>query len=378
MSRFCGVHLALVLLVVGCSEDASNYKIENRDGVPHVINRGTNVWTDTAAAPLQFEREQTYGTKEGSGPALLGSIPSLTVDDSGTVFMLDGSNHRLVAFNPDGTVRWSAGREGEGPGEFQDPRGMALGTDGHLFIADNQGRAVDRWTTAGELLDQHSFEETDLSFLDPVGFAENHLIVSETGFGETPQTIHTLDPETWAITHSFPLTMNLDLPEGLATSASATTVGDNIYVSGITEYALSQYAIDGTLTRRITREVNFLLGPGTYERGGSRGIRTYSGLRAPLRLPGGHLLVVAWWASNVEDPDAHYRRSQTNGAEEIVPATVLDLFAPNGRYRGSLRWTDRYNPPIGSPRVVGPNGKLYTTSTEPFPQVRRYEVTADL
>ena len=80
------------------------------------------MWSHSTAAPLQFEREQTYGTDGGSGPAFLGSVRGVAVDPAGTVYVLDDENHRLVAFRPDGTVRWSVGRQEQGPGEFQIPR----------------------------------------------------------------------------------------------------------------------------------------------------------------------------------------------------------------------------------------------------------------
>lgn len=367
----------ILLLLAGCSGDEPGFTVEERDGVSYAINRGTNVWTDTAAVPLQFEYEQTFGTNEGSGPDLLGTVRGVAVDSVGTVYVLDADNHRLVAFNLDGSVQWSAGREGEGPGEFQRPRGMVMGDDDRLFVANNSGQQIDIWTTDGDFVERQTFQDSELSFLTLVGFAENHLIASETGFGEDPQRIHALDPNSWEVVHSYPLDLNLDLPEGLATSAEATTIGDSIYVSSITAYTLRRFSLDGTLERRISREIDFLVGPGVYTSGGSRGIRVYSSLSAPVRLPGGWYLVEASSATNIDDPDAHVRRSRNDTSTDPEYAVLLDLFRPSGRYVGSLRWDGRRTSPIGEPTVVGPNGKLYTTTTDPFPQIRRYEVTVE-
>jgi hypothetical protein len=38
---------------------------------------------------------------------------------------------------------------------------------------------------------------------------------------------------------------------------------------------------------------------------------------------------------------------------------------------------DGSRPEIGSPRAIGPDGKLYTTVDDPFPHVRRYRVEID-
>jgi len=365
--------LAAALLLAGCSESSPSFTVEKREGVFHALNRqGWNVWSDSAAAPLHLEREQTYGTDEGAGPAFLGGIRGVAVDSAGTVYVLDDENHRLVAFNSDGTVRWSGGRQGQGPGEFQNPSGLIVSSN-RIYVENQFGQRIDVWTTDGDFVDRHTFQE-EISLVDLVGFAEDHLIVSETGFGDEPQRIHALDPRSWESAHSFPMDLGLDLPEGLASSASVTTVGDSIYASSVTEYRMRQYAIDGTLGRVIERDVDVLMKPGVYTSGDSRGIRPYSGLSAPVRLPSGHLLTGASWPTNVDDPDAHLRRSRNDAAEEVVYATSLDLFEANGRYVGSHRWDNRRSPPIG--RIVGrgPDGALYTRTTNPFPQVRRHEV----
>jgi len=165
--------------------------------------------------------------------------------------------------------------------------------------------------------------------------------------------------------------LELDLPDGLSVSREVGTVEDSIVVSGLSDYTLSPYTVDGTPGRRISRSVDILLKPGRY-RGG---VRFYGGLGSSAPLPTGHLLVNLSWASNVEDPDAHYRRSKTGNAEEPVYTAALDLFTPSGRYVGSLRWENQSNPSIGDPQTAAPNGKLYTTTTDPYPQVRRYDVS---
>lgn len=366
--------LAAALLVIGCSESSSSFTIEDRDGVTHALNQqGWNVWSDSTAAPLQFEREQIYGSDEGSGPAFLGGIRGVAIDSVGTVYVLDDENHRLVAFNPDGTVRWSGGRQGQGPGEFQNPSGLTVGPS-RLYVENQFGQQIDIWTTEGDFVDRRALPE-EIGLVDLVGFAENDLIVSETGFGDDPQRIHAFAPSSWESAHSFPIDLDLDLPEGLASSASVTTIGDSIYASRVTKYTLRRYALDGTLSRVIDRDVDVLVRPGVYTSGNSRGIRAYSQLSAPVRLPSGHLLTWAYWPTNVDDPDAHLRRSRNDAAEEPVYATAVDLFRANGRYVGSFRWENRRTPPIGRLVTVGPNGKLYTRTTTPFPQVRRYEVT---
>lgn len=364
--------IIIALLATGCSESSSTFTVKENDGILHAVNRqGWNMWDDTASAPIDFKREQTFGTDKEGGPSLLGGVGALAVDSAGTVYVLDDENLRLLAFNPDGKVRWSAGRKGEGPGEFWRPEDLVLGNKGHLFVANKRGRQIDMWTTEGTFVERHSFEEKDLGLLDLVGFADGFLVVSESGFGSNPQTLHSLDTETWTLAHSFLLKREMKLPENLSVSVSVGTVGDSIFVSGLTEYTLSRYSVNGSLGFRISRGVGVLRKPGVY----NRGMKIYSEMDAPVRLSEGHLLVDVWWPNNVSDPDAHFRRLRTGSAEEVVPVSTIDLFTPIGRYIGSLRWKNRYHPSIGDLKTVDSNGKLYTTTNEPFPQIRRYEVT---
>lgn len=324
---------------------------------------------------LHFEETLRIGSDDPEAPnhQLFSQVAAATVDSSGTIYAVDAQTGGVRVHDEGGTFQRSFGTRGQGPGEFQDPSGLIVGAS-RLYVENQFGQQIDVWTTEGDFVDRHTFPE-EISLVTLVGFAENHLIVSETGFGDEPQQIHALDPSSWEPVHSFPVDLDLDLPEGLASPASVTTVGDSIYVSRVTEYTLRRYATDGTLGRVIERDVDVLVGPGVQASGDRRGIRTYSHLSAPLRLPSGNLLTWASWPTNVDDPDAHLRRSRNDAAEEAVYAASLDLFDANGRYVGSRRWNDRRSPPLGRPACIGPNGTLYTTTNDPFPQVRRYEVT---
>ncbi|NBB86361.1 MAG: hypothetical protein GVY12_09135, partial [Bacteroidetes bacterium] len=132
MGRSLLCMLVAVLPLVACGTDAGDtdgFTLDERDGIPYAINSATTVWTPNDA-PLQFEMEQTFGVADAPEEAMLAGTSSVVVDGEGVVYLLDRGNHRLVAFNPDGTVRWSQGREGEGPGEFQNAFGLAPGPEG--------------------------------------------------------------------------------------------------------------------------------------------------------------------------------------------------------------------------------------------------------
>lgn len=62
------------------------------------------------------------------------------VAPNGDIFVADGhggnSNARIVTFAKDGRFIRSWGRKGAGLGEFDTPHGVAMNSQGRLFVAD--------------------------------------------------------------------------------------------------------------------------------------------------------------------------------------------------------------------------------------------------
>jgi hypothetical protein len=91
-------------------------------------------------------------TADASG---FGRIEALEVDEEGTVYVLDGLEHTLTAFSPSGNRRWTVGREGQGPGEFTAPVGLAWAPDGTLWVIDPENQRVTAVTRDGALAATH-------------------------------------------------------------------------------------------------------------------------------------------------------------------------------------------------------------------------------
>ena len=150
--------------------------------------------------------------------------------------------------------------------------------------------------------------------------------------------------------------------------ASGAVQAGNLYaVSG------SGYDARGALRRRVTRPVDYLRRPGFAALDEQYLGVALGGLAAPIVLDSGYWLVLAAWPTNVDDPNA---LAETPAAQrpEIVWASSLDLFDPEGRFLYSLHTPGSQSPEIGRPWAVGPHGRLYTVVADPFPQVRRYRV----
>ena len=63
---------------------------------------------------------------EHSDPLVFGLIADVKIDSAGGFVVLDRRSHRVLVFDPAGSLVESFGRAGEGPAEFRDPMGLVL------------------------------------------------------------------------------------------------------------------------------------------------------------------------------------------------------------------------------------------------------------
>lgn len=56
---------------------------------------------------------------------------------SGRVYVADAAAHRIAVLGPDGELVSALGRRGSGPGEFNYPTDVALGTGGRVYVSDS-------------------------------------------------------------------------------------------------------------------------------------------------------------------------------------------------------------------------------------------------
>lgn len=81
--------------------------------------------------------------------APLTQAADVAIDAAGRVWVTDGSLHRLVSLNADGTVRGTFGSIGDDMGELHDPLGVTIDETGNVYVAEAGGDRVQIFDESG-------------------------------------------------------------------------------------------------------------------------------------------------------------------------------------------------------------------------------------
>ena len=96
---------------------------------------------------------------------------AVTIAPDGTIFVADGhggeSNARIVKLAPDGTTLKTWGKKGAEPGEFNEPHGIALDSQGRVFVADRVNARIQIFDQDGKFLAEwRQFGRPSAVFID--------------------------------------------------------------------------------------------------------------------------------------------------------------------------------------------------------------------
>ncbi|MGC8947486.1 MAG: flippase activity-associated protein Agl23 [Anaerolineae bacterium] len=143
-----------------------------------------------ALAPVR-----TWGS-EGSGPGQFLRPRGIAVGPDGSVYVADSGNHRIQKFTAEGqwVTAWGSfggcPEQTPPPGTFCEPWGVAVGPDGAVYVADLWAHRIQKFSPDGEFLAQWGFSSNygaDLrpgAFYGPRGIAvapDGTVYVTDTG-----------------------------------------------------------------------------------------------------------------------------------------------------------------------------------------------------
>ena len=306
-----------LLATGGCAtENTWQGSIEVRDGATFVSNPEAPLWSDVPGEParLTLELEQTFGADADPVEAILGQPFSLyaTVDASGNVYVLDGQAGELVKFDAEGGVVWRVGRKGEGPGELDNPAGIAMRDNGALVITNRNRSRINQWDADGNFVSALALNEPPLAlpsngfpFLG--GFAgADALVLYGPLWGHIGSYVSVLDIDGSELTANFEWDQLPDVKMPSAVAAETPVRGERglILAGSSAGYQFRIYSQAGDLQMHVTRAVDYPVRAGFVELDGLRGVAGFGQLRAPMHLDPDYLLVAATWTTGVNDPDA--------------------------------------------------------------------------
>jgi DNA-binding beta-propeller fold protein YncE len=148
-----------------------------------------SVWLlkgDKPEIPIPSGVALSVGTR-GSGNGALDSPRGIAIGPEGDVFVADLSNGRIVVFGKDGAFKRNLGRAGAEAGkakagEFNEPSGVAVAPDGSLWVADAWNGRVQHLSGDGKPLGEYGGSK--YSFYSPRNVAVDragNVYVADTG-----------------------------------------------------------------------------------------------------------------------------------------------------------------------------------------------------
>jgi tripartite motif-containing protein 71 len=95
----------------------------------------------------------------GSGPGQFNMPYDLALDASGNVYVTEPNpfgpgNDRIQKFSPTGTPLAQWGSPGSGPGQFDNPTGLAVDAKGNVFVVDSGNNRVEELSSTGRFVAQ--------------------------------------------------------------------------------------------------------------------------------------------------------------------------------------------------------------------------------
>jgi DNA-binding beta-propeller fold protein YncE len=132
-----------------------------------------------------YDGKNMMSIKRGAGP--FNRPTNVAIGPNGDIYITDGyGNSRVHRFSSTGQLKRSWGEPGLGPGEFYLPHGIAVASDGRVFVCDRESDRIQIFDPDGEYLT----EWTDTQRPTHLVFdAEGRVYVTELAWyeGETSQ-----------------------------------------------------------------------------------------------------------------------------------------------------------------------------------------------
>jgi streptogramin lyase len=120
----------------------------------------------------------------GSGDGEFDTPRGIAVDSDGNIYVADTNNDRIQKFDSDGNFITKWGSYGSGDSEFNEPWGVAVDSDGNVYVADKSNHRIQKFDSSGNhLATWGSYGSGNGEFNRPRGVAvdsDGNIYVADT------------------------------------------------------------------------------------------------------------------------------------------------------------------------------------------------------
>lgn len=122
-----------------------HFLVKAVNGAGTIYSQDGTIYTPT----YQFDFE--FG-EEGSGEGEFGDPEGADVDSEGNLYVADSDNNRVQVFDSEGDFLFQFGETGSGEGQFDHPYGVAVDAQDDLYVVDNHNHRVQKFDSEGNFL----------------------------------------------------------------------------------------------------------------------------------------------------------------------------------------------------------------------------------
>ncbi|MFN0279877.1 MAG: hypothetical protein ACKVRN_14960 [Pyrinomonadaceae bacterium] len=181
---------------------------------------------------------------EGNKPGEFSRPRGVAADSSGNFYVADTGNHRIQKFDSDGDLIRSFGESGKGVGQLDLPNGIAMDARGNIYVTDAANNKLIRFGTEGEF--QKEWAKPEVEFYGPRDIAidpDGNVYIVDQGRSR----IVKFAPETEAF-DSFGSRGDGD---GEFNEPSGIAVGDGlVFVTDAGNKRVQVFDLDGNFVRQ--------------------------------------------------------------------------------------------------------------------------------
>ncbi len=139
--------------------------------------------------PVAFKLTPAFTLGEDPDGPVFSVGVTLTEGPDGAIYALDPGNARVVIFDKQGRLQGEFGKKGQGPGEFQQPKGIGVDARGRIAVFDTGVKRLSFLDTQGELLEDLSFAPGINAVFNPFFFKNGNALFASGQLGPEGQVI---------------------------------------------------------------------------------------------------------------------------------------------------------------------------------------------